>query len=200
MHNNPRLHRLLVRGGFLFGNFKKRLFGQKGCGEFMPSKTDENLARAFAEKSRLAARCRVFALKAKRQGHTHIARLFNAISEAETVHARRFLRLMRGKVKSSEENLWAVLHEEIKENVSRYPQFILEASEEGRNVAEEVFFQSNRVEDRHDALYQRATRQKGTTQATDYYVCQVCGNILEDRPPEKCPVCGAIRKKFKRID
>ncbi|MGI6206297.1 MAG: NADH peroxidase [Anaerovoracaceae bacterium] len=30
------------------------------------------------------------------------------------------------------------------------------------------------------------------------YVCQVCGYVYEgDKPPEKCPVCGAPAEKFK---
>jgi rubrerythrin len=34
---------------------------------------------------------------------------------------------------------------------------------------------------------------------TDYYICQVCGYIGEDEAPEKCPVCGAVKDKFKNI-
>jgi rubrerythrin len=34
---------------------------------------------------------------------------------------------------------------------------------------------------------------------TDYYVCQVCGYVSEGEAPDKCPVCGAIKEKFKAV-
>ena len=34
---------------------------------------------------------------------------------------------------------------------------------------------------------------------TDYYVCQICGYISEDEAPEKCPICGAVKDKFKSV-
>jgi rubrerythrin len=27
-------------------------------------------------------------------------------------------------------------------------------------------------------------------------VCGVCGNTVEDSPPDKCPICGAPKEKF----
>ncbi len=35
---------------------------------------------------------------------------------------------------------------------------------------------------------------------TNYYVCQVCGYISGDEPPENCPVCGAVQSKFKLVE
>jgi len=34
----------------------------------------------------------------------------------------------------------------------------------------------------------------------DYFVCQVCGNTVEKEAPERCPICGAPREKFKKIE
>jgi rubrerythrin len=31
------------------------------------------------------------------------------------------------------------------------------------------------------------------------YKCQICGNIVEGRPDEWCPICGGHRIIFKRI-
>jgi rubrerythrin len=31
------------------------------------------------------------------------------------------------------------------------------------------------------------------------FVCEICGNTVYDEAPEKCPVCGAPRAKFKEI-
>jgi rubrerythrin len=31
-------------------------------------------------------------------------------------------------------------------------------------------------------------------------VCQVCGNTVAGNAPEKCVVCGAVVKAFKRVE
>ncbi|UCD33665.1 MAG: rubrerythrin family protein [Desulfobacterales bacterium] len=32
---------------------------------------------------------------------------------------------------------------------------------------------------------------------TTYYVCQICGYIAVEEAPLNCPVCNAIREKFR---
>ena len=71
----------------------------------MSQKTEKNLAYAFSAESKAAARNYVFAKKAEAEGYTQAARLFRAVSDAESVHSRKFLMLMRGKIGSTEENL-----------------------------------------------------------------------------------------------
>ncbi len=93
----------------------------------MSDKTEKNLAYAFAAESKAAIRNDAFAKKADKDGYAQIARLFRAVSDAESVHARRFLLLMRGKVGSTEENLDAAFHNEIRANVEEYPTLIKNA-------------------------------------------------------------------------
>ena len=31
------------------------------------------------------------------------------------------------------------------------------------------------------------------------FVCETCGYTVEGEAPEKCPVCGAVRTKFKQF-
>ena len=64
----------------------------------MPEKTEKNLAYAFAGESKASVRNEAFARKADLEGYSQLARLFRAVSEAESVHARRYLLLMRGKI------------------------------------------------------------------------------------------------------
>ena len=52
----------------------------------MPGKTEKNLAFAFAAESKAAARNATFAMQANLEGYPQIARLFRAVSEAESVH------------------------------------------------------------------------------------------------------------------
>ncbi len=165
----------------------------------MSEKTEKNLAYAFAAESKASARNTAFAQKAERDGYPQIARLFRAVADAESVHARKYLMLMRGKIGSTEENLETAFQNEIKANVEEYPRLIREASDEGVSAAERAFSQSRDVEDRHAGLYKRAMNNMLSDRETGYYVCQTCGYVSEDSPPEKCPVCGAVKEKFKQI-
>jgi len=107
--------------------------------------------------------------------------------------------MLRGKIGSTEENLETAFQHEIKANVDEYPQLIKDASDEGQKMALQAFSQSRDVESRHAALYKKAMNDMLADRQTAYYVCQVCGYINEDEAPEKCPVCGAVKDKFKRV-
>ena len=125
--------------------------------------------------------------------------MFRAVSNAESVHAHRYLLLLRGKIGTTEENLEAAFQNEIKANVEEYPKLMKEASEEGKKNVLKAFSQSRDVESRHAELYKKAMNDMLAERETEYFVCQVCGYIHEDEAPEKCPICGAIQSKFNRI-
>lgn len=166
----------------------------------MPENTEKNLAYAFAAESKAAVRNDAFAKKAESDGYPQIARLFRTISDAESVHARRYLRLMRGKIGSTEENIETAFQNEIKANVEEYPKLIKDASDEGKESVSNAFSQSRDVESRHADLYKKAMTDMLADRHTVYYVCQVCGYVSEDAAPENCPVCGAVKAKFKLVE
>lgn len=165
----------------------------------MPDKTEKNLAYAFAAESKAAVRNEAFAMKADSEGYSQIARLFRAISDAESVHARRYLLQMRGKIGSTEENIERAFQNEIKANVEEYPKLIKDASDEGKEKILKAFSQSRDVESGHAQLYKKAMNDMLSDRQTDYYVCQVCGYVSEDEAPDNCPVCGAVKGKFKLV-
>jgi rubrerythrin len=167
--------------------------------ELMPEKTEKNLAYAFAGESKASVRNEAFARKADLEGYSQLARLFRAVSEAESVHARRYLLLMRGKIGSTEENLETAFQNEIKANVEEYPKLIKDASDEGNKGVFRAFSQSRDVENGHAELYKKAMNNMLADRATEYYVCQVCGYVSEDEAPDNCPVCGAVKGKFKLV-
>ena len=166
----------------------------------MSKKTEKNLAYAFGAESKAAARNAVFAKKAEIEGYANIARLFRAVSDAESVHSRRFLMLMRGKIGSTEENLETAFENEIKANAEEYPKLIREAAEEGQEAALKAFSHARDVESRHAELYKKAINDMIAERETVYHVCQVCGYIAEDQAPERCPVCDAVKEKFKAMN
>ena len=166
----------------------------------MPEKTEKNLAYAFTGESKAAIRNSAFAKRAEEEGYSQISLLFKAVSEAESVHANRYLLLMRGKIGSTEENLETAFQNEIKAKVDEYPALIKDAQAEEEDEVLKAFSQARDVESIHADLYKKALNDMLSDRQTEYYVCQVCGYVCEDNPPEKCPICGAVKTKFKHIE
>ena len=163
------------------------------------SKTEKNLQDAFAGESQANRKYLAFAKKAEEEGYSQVAKLFRAAAEAETIHAHNHLRELGG-IRSTKENLEEAINGESYEFQNMYPKMIEDAKSEGNDGALRSFNFANEVEKLHAELYRKALENLGENQAVDYYVCQVCGNTVENEPPETCPVCGAKREMFKKID
>jgi rubrerythrin len=162
-------------------------------------KTEKNLSEAFAGESQANRKYLAFAKKAEEEGYKQVARLFRAAAEAETVHALNHLRELGG-IKSTKENLEAAISGESYEFQKMYPQMIEDARAEGNEGALKSFNFANEVEKIHAELYRKALENLGKNPDIDYYVCQVCGNTVEGEAPDECPICGAKKQAFKRID
>ncbi len=163
------------------------------------SKTEKNLQEAFAGESQANRQYLAFGQKAEQEGYKQIAKLFRAAAEAETVHAHNHLRLLSG-VKNTRENLEAAISGETYEFQKMYPRMIEDAKAEDKKGAVLSFNYANEVEKIHADLYKRAIENLGRNPEVDYYVCQVCGNTVEGEPPDKCPICGSLKKMFKKIE
>jgi rubrerythrin len=159
----------------------------------------DNLKEAFAGESQANRKYLAFAKKADAEGHTQIAKLFRAAADAETVHAHAHLRVMGG-ISSTEENLKGAIEGETEEFEEMYPGFIEEAKAEDNKAAVITFENANAVEKIHADLYKKALENMANNEEVDYYVCQVCGNTVENEAPEKCPICGVPASKFIKID
>lgn len=163
------------------------------------SKTTKNLQDAFAGESQANRKYLAFAKKAEEEGFRQVAKLFRAAAEAETVHAHNHLRELGG-IKSTKANLEEAINGESYEFQKMYPRMIKDAEEEGKKGALRSFNFANEVEKIHADLYKKAVENIGKNPSVDYHVCQVCGNTVEGEPPDKCPICGADKKMFKKID
>ena len=166
------------------------------------TKTEENLKAAFAGESQANRKYLAFAKQADKEGLPQIAKLFRAAAAAETVHAHNHLRELGG-IKSTKDNLKAAIEGEHYEFTSMYPEFIKTAQTEERKGAERSFDLANKVEKVHHNLYKTALEaaEKGNDlEKKEIYVCQVCGYTHEGSPPEKCPVCGAAKKMFEKVE
>jgi rubrerythrin len=164
-------------------------------------KSEDNLRAAFAGESQANRRYLLFANKAEQEGYPQVARLFRAAADAETVHARNHFDAMDG-VGSTRDNLTAASIGEHYEFTRMYPPFIDEAEQEQNDRALEAFNLANEVEQVHHRLFEATLKAVEAGQSVGdepYFVCQVCGNTVAGKAPDKCPVCGSVRK-FRQID
>ena len=163
------------------------------------SKTEKNLQDAFAGESQANRKYLAFAKKADTEGCKQVARLFRAAADAETVHATNHLRELGG-IKTTKENLDVAINGESYEFQKMYPRMIDDAKAERKNGALRSFDLANKVEKIHAGLYNKVLENLGKNEEVDYYVCQVCGNTVEGKAPDVCPICGARKETFKKTD
>ncbi len=167
----------------------------------MKEKTRKNTNAAFIGEAKAYFRLLAYAEKALEEDVPQIALLFRAIAEAERVHATRNLNLMKEMiVKDTDTNLEKSFQREksVSENV--YPDFIKDAEDEGETAAALVFSHARDAEGFHAKLYERAIMNVIKEKVESYHVCQVCGYVVDRKAPDKCPVCGAPKEKFKTVE
>ena len=163
------------------------------------SKSEDALKEAFAGESQANRKYLAFAKKAEGEGFKQVAKLFRAVAEAETVHAHNHLKELNG-IKSTKENLVEAINGESHEFQKMYPEMIEKAKDEGNKSAMRSFHIANEVEKVHAGLYKKALDSLGKNQEVDYYICKVCGNTVEGEPPDVCPVCGAKKMAFYKVE
>jgi len=163
-------------------------------------KTQRNVRTAFVGEAKAYFRLLAYAEAAAEEELPEIATLFRAVAEAERVHATRNLELL-GEVivKDSEANLQASFEREEAAAGVFYPQFILDAEEEGDRRAALSFSHARDVEEGHASLYKGALQHLISTTIPAYQVCLICGYIVEGNPPERCPVCNATEEQFRQV-
>lgn len=165
----------------------------------LTEEVEQGLKHAFAAESQATVRNQAFAAKALTEGYPQVAALFKAVAEAERVHASEYLKYLEGVVGSTEENLRRAFENEMKAKDRAYPELIKEAFAAGRDDLAWSYIRSRDVEERHAALYKSALSALAGEREITYHVCEVCGYVFEDEPPDACPVCKSGRDKFKAI-
>ncbi len=168
----------------------------------MAYKTENNIQEAFGGESMANRRYLFFAERADKEGYPQVAKLFRAVAEAETIHARNHLNAFDA-IGTTKDNLLAAVMGEYQEFSAMYPAFIEKAVEEKNERARRTFDWANKVEQIHHGYFETALaalKEDRQPEDATYYVCQVCGNTITGEPPEKCPVCGAPLKAFKKMD
>lgn len=166
------------------------------------TKSEEDLAAAFAGESQANRKYLAFAKVADKDGLPQIAKVFRSAAAAETIHAHNHLKEMGG-IKSTTENLKEAIEGEHYEFTKMYPEFLEDSKSDGNSGAQRTFHLANEVEKIHHKFYEvalKAAESGKDLDKTDIYVCPVCGYPAEGNAPDACPVCGTPKDKFMKID
>jgi len=168
------------------------------------SKTEQNLAAAFAGESQARNKYTYFASAARKEGYEQIAAVFLETAEQEKEHAKLHLKLLQG-IGDTRANLKAAAGGENEEWTSMYPGMAKAAREEGFEEIAVLFDYLARIEKEHEERYARLLErfEAGTTFSRPKLVrwrCRNCGLIVEGtEPPEQCPACKHPRAYYEVV-
>lgn len=163
--------------------------------------TEDALKSAFAGESQAHMKYLIFAEVAEKEGRPNLARLFRAIADAEKVHATNHLNAL-SLVKESSDNIQTGIDGENFEVEEMYPAYNAIAELQNEAGAKRSIHYAIEAEKIHSALYQKAKQSVDSGKDIDIgdiYICQVCGHTVDGSLPDRCPICGAPRDKFKKF-
>jgi len=179
----------------------------------MHEMTAANLRSAFGGESMAHMRYLVWGDKADEEGFPNVARLFRAIAYAERVHVTNHFTELRNEaggflvpstagfgLGSMSANLGGAIEGETFEIKEMYPAYKTVAVAQGEKSAETSFTWALEAEKIHVGLYQKAKQAVDRGEDVDLrsiQICQVCGYTVEGDAPERCPICKALKDKFK---
>lgn len=189
------------------------LFALNGFTQSKPVKTIRDLKDGIIGETTASAKYTAFAQRARSEGQFTVAKLFEAASKAEAIHAQNHRKVLtemgekmqdftpRFEVKTTAENLQAALDGETYEVVTMYPRFLEEATAENVPKAKKSFTWAFDTEKKHQQFYSRAiTSLKSkllNNLPSDYAVCPVCGNTFDKSKAEnRCSFCYTSKSKF----
>jgi rubrerythrin len=165
----------------------------------MREMTERFLNDAFAGESMAHMKYQHFADKAEAEGLNEMARMFRAIAYAERVHAGNHLEVLGGN-KATSDNIQTCIDGETFEINEMYPAYNATAKLQDEDGAVRSTHYALEAEKIHADWYKSAKEavDKGEdVEVGTIQICSVCGHTREGEAPDKCPICGASKEKFK---
>ena len=163
------------------------------------TKTETHLKKAFAGESQAYQKYLAYAQRAADEGMDGIYKLFHAAAASEKIHAQRHASYLKS-IKTTAENLKEAMAGEMHEFKTMYPRMIAGAKAEKREGPKISFTHAKEVEKVHHELFKKALENPDKSPVRDYYICPACGYIVAGKPQARCPVCGAVKKSFQKVE
>jgi len=177
--------------------------------------TAEFLHSAYGGESMAHMRYLIWSDIAKKEGFPNIAKLFEAISFAERVHATNHFRENGSTIADASvtsggifgngktaENLRGAIIGELHEVEQMYPVYMKTAEYQEETGARRSFHFALEAEKIHAKLFEKA--REAASEGKDMklkavFICPVCGHTVLDEAPDNCPVCGAIEQMYHKF-
>ncbi len=170
--------------------------------KYAGTKTEANLAAAFAGESQARNKYTYFASVAKKEGYEQISGLFLHTADNEKEHAKMWLKELNG-IGNTAENLKEAADGENYEWTDMYETFAKDAEAEGFTELAEKFRGVALIEKAHEARYRallnnvemQTVFEKGEM---TMWECRNCGHlVMGKKAPELCPVCAHPKSYFE---
>lgn len=179
------------------------------------TQTEKNLLTAFAGESQARNRYAFYSSKARKEGFSQIADIFEETADHEREHAKRLFKFLEGGeveiraafpagvIGTTAENLEAAAAGEHHEHSAMYPEFARIAREEGLEAIAVVFEAIAVAEKQHEKRYLGllANVRAGTAFKKDrpeVWRCRNCGYLHEGtEAPGVCPACAHPQAHFE---
>lgn len=166
------------------------------------TKTEKNLAEAFAGESQARNKYTYFAAIAKNEGFDQLEEIFLKTARNEQEHARIWFQEL-GHLGTTAANLLAAAEGENYEWTDMYERFAKDAQEEGFLELAEKFRKVAAIEKSHEERYRKLLKNVEMQQVFEkgeetMWECRVCGHlVMGKKAPEVCPVCGMSQCYFE---
>ncbi|MFI3238852.1 MAG: rubrerythrin family protein [Lachnospiraceae bacterium] len=170
--------------------------------KYAGTKTEANLAAAFAGESQARNKYTYFASVAKKEGYEQIAGIFSHTADNEKEHAKMWFKELSG-IGNTVENLKEAADGENYEWTDMYDTFAKEAEEEGFTALAAKFRAVGAIEKAHEERYRallsnvemQTVFEKGEE---TMWECRNCGHlVMGKKAPEVCAVCAHPKSYFE---
>ena len=170
--------------------------------KYAGTKTEANLAAAFAGESQARNKYTYFASVAKKEGYEQIAAIFLQTADNEKEHAKLWFKELDG-LGDTAANLAAAAEGENYEWTDMYETFAKEAEEEGFKALAAKFRAVAKIEKSHEERYRKLLSnvemktvfEKGEMAMWE---CRNCGHlVMGNKAPQICPVCAHPQSYFE---
>ncbi len=170
--------------------------------ELKGTKTERNLAEAFAGESQARNKYTYFASVAKKEGYQQIAAIFEETANNEKEHAKLWFKALQG-IGDTAANLKAAAEGENYEWTDMYDRFAKEAEEEGFKALAAQFRMVAAIEKTHEERYRKLLSNVEMQQVFEkagetMWECRNCGHlVMGKKAPAACPVCAHPQSYFE---
>ena len=166
------------------------------------TKTERNLAEAFAGESQARNKYTYFASVAKKEGYQQIAAIFEETANNEKEHAKLWFKHLQG-IGDTAANLKAAADGENYEWTDMYENFAKDAEEEGFIALAKQFRMVAAIEKTHEERYRKLLSNVEMQQVFEkagetMWECRNCGHlVMGKKAPAACPVCAHPQAYFE---